>query len=418
MVTVEELVVKATPTGIEDVNDQMSEMEKSVEETTAKVDDQGSELSSMARKFKGAMAAIVAGIAVGAAGVLSKVPSLGGVIDGLAAIFNALALQLDGKLRPTLNKISTAFFDVARAIAQGNYSQAVNRIKQLVMELTGLENLNAKTIIAKIQSIAYDALGDFTRFLTDALNSITIQDIENAFSRVIELIRFAITNGFRLLQKEVDWKSLMVALLRFLGKAVIALSNVVREEIVAPLTRFIENNWRDWLDSAIQLAYGLIQTLIKGIKERMPVWKQRIKDYITSKVEDILDDFVEDAKGFGKDLIDEMVDGIEEKKQDLIDKVQTLMSDVRSYFPGSPAETGPLSDIDESGPGMVDTFESGISNQTRLTKPVGDRTMDQRASAAIGRTDRRTVISIDGREVERATQSYRDNGTDLRGRYG
>jgi len=418
MVTVEELVVKATPTGIEDVNDQMSEMEKSVEETTAKVDDQGSELSSMARKFKGAMAAIVAGIAVGAAGVLSKVPSLGGVIDGLAAIFNALALQLDGKLRPTLNKISTAFFDIAKAIAQGNYGKAFKRLKQLVRELTGLEDLSPENIIGKIQEIVVSGFGNLTDFITKTLNNISQEDMEKFMTRVIEVLKFSIKNGIRLLKKEVDWKELLLAILRFMGRRARATSNVVREEIVAPLTRFIENNWRDWLDSAIQLAYGLIQTLIKGIKERMPVWKQRIKDYITSKAEDILDDFVEDAKGFGTGLIDEMVDGIEEKKQDLIDKVQTLMSDVRSYFPGSPAETGPLSDIDESGPGMVDTFESGISNQTSLTKPVSDRTMDQRASAAIGRTDRRTVISIDGREVERATQSYRDNGTDLRGRYG
>lgn len=417
MVTVEELVVKATPTGIDDVNDEMQKMEKSVDETTEKVDDQGSKLSGMARKFKGAMGAIIAGIAVGAAGVLSKVPSLGGVVDGLAAIFDALALQLDGELRPTLNKISTAFFDIARAIAKGDYDKAVKRLKELIKNLLDVEDLDAKTVIAKIQSIITDGLSKLTEFITKELNNISQKEIEKALTKVIELIRFGITNGLKLLKNEVDWKALFFAILRFLGRAAKASANVIDREIVQPLTRYIENNWRDWLDSAIQLAYGLIQTLIKGIKERMPIWEQRVKDYITTKAENILNDFVEGAKAYGTGLIDEMIKGIKEEKSKLIDEVETLMSDVRGYFPGSVAETGPLSDINQSGPGLVNTFAGGIRTQPSL-QFTGGGTIDQRAGEAIDRTNRRTVVSIDGREVERATQSFRDNGTDLRGRYG
>jgi len=384
MVTIEELVIKATPKGISDVNDDLDSMEDSIEETTQKVEDQGSELSGMARKFKGAMAAIVAGIAIGAAGVLSKIPA-----------------------------------DVAQAIANGNYSEAIGRIKQLVMELTGLESLDAKTIIDKIQSIATDALGNFTTFLTNALNSISQEDIENALSKVVELIKFGLTNGFRLLKENVDWKSLLTSLIKFIGKTVRALGNVVKQDVVGPLTQFIEDNWRDWLDDAIDLAYGLIQTLIAGIKERMPLWKQRIKDYITSKAETILSDFVEDAKDFGSGIIDEMIQGIQDKKQDLIDKVEKVMGEVRSYFPGSPADTGPLSDLDETGPGMVETFSSGVSDSIgRIDGGMVDGDPNTGASRALARTSNRTVISIDGREVERATKTYRDNGTDLRGRYG
>jgi uncharacterized protein YoxC len=417
MVTVEELVVKATPKGVDDVNDEMQKMEKSVDETTEKVDDQGSKLSGMARKFKGAMGAIIAGIAVGAAGVLSKVPSLGGVVDGLAAIFDALALQLDGELRPTLNKISTAFFDIARAIAKGDYDKAVKRLKELVKNLLDVEDLDAKTVIAKLQSIIADGLGELLGFITKTLNNIPQRDIEKALTSLIELIRFGITNGLKLLKEEVDWKALLSALLRFLGRAARASAPVIDKKIVQPLTKFIENNWRDWLDDAIKLAHGLIQTLIKGIKERMPIWKQRVKDYITKKAENILDDLVEDAKDYGTGLIDEMIKGIKQEKSKLIDEVETLMSDVRGYFPGSVAETGPLSNIDESGPGLVNTFAGGIRTQPSL-QSTGGRTIDQRAGEAIDRTNRRTVVSIDGREVERATQSFRDNGTDLRGRYG
>jgi len=80
-----------------------------------------------------------------------------------------------------------------------------------------------------------------------------------------------------------------------------------------------------------------------------------------------------------------------------------------------------LSDLDETGPGLVDTFATGIeANVGRAQKagesvagaaqPEGESTQD----FAAGRTIENRLF-IDGREVTRGTEQYRNDETTRRG---
>jgi len=116
MVVAEELVVALRSEGARETKSDLDSVEASFEETSAAVEDQGAELTAFTSKFRGALTAAVAGLAIAGAGLLSQVPVIGELFDGLAAIIEAVAFQIDDVLRPVLSPISDALFDVAAAI--------------------------------------------------------------------------------------------------------------------------------------------------------------------------------------------------------------------------------------------------------------------------------------------------------------
>ena len=120
MVDVAEVVVRATPDGMDDVVSQTNEMESAVEDSTEEMDDQAEAMSDLSEKFQGAMSVAVTGLAVAAGGLLSQVPVLGEAFDGLFAIVDAVAFQMDQVLRPVLTPLTNLFLDIADAIFEAD----------------------------------------------------------------------------------------------------------------------------------------------------------------------------------------------------------------------------------------------------------------------------------------------------------
>jgi len=96
----EELVVKALPEGFGETNDKLEKTDEKFEQVSSSMEESTGLLSSLANKFGGALSAIVAGVAIATAGLLSQVPILGEVVSGLTSVINAVAFQLDKRLRP------------------------------------------------------------------------------------------------------------------------------------------------------------------------------------------------------------------------------------------------------------------------------------------------------------------------------
>lgn len=113
---VETLVVRARPEGVDETAGEIGRLESSVGDTTDAMDDQGEEMQAISRRWQGAMQAIVAGLAVAAAGLLSKVPVVGELFGGLEAVISAVAFQMDQVLRPALQPVTDALFDLSEAI--------------------------------------------------------------------------------------------------------------------------------------------------------------------------------------------------------------------------------------------------------------------------------------------------------------
>ena len=116
MVTAEELVVSITSEGTQETQDDLEGVEGAMEDTADSAGDSADELEGFSKRFSGALSAAVAGLAVGAAGLLSQVPVIGEAMSGLFAIVEALAFQMDSVLRPVLSPIGDFFFDVANSV--------------------------------------------------------------------------------------------------------------------------------------------------------------------------------------------------------------------------------------------------------------------------------------------------------------
>jgi len=150
MTTVQEVVVKATPKGVQETTDQMDELEGSVSGIGEALKEQASGFSGVAKAFKGAMGAVVAGLAVSTGFLLSRVPVLGELFDGLVAVFDAVAFQLDQKLRPAITPVVNGLFDLSDAIFAGNWGKAQNIIASFV---TRVKNLDWQSIFQTVKQV-------------------------------------------------------------------------------------------------------------------------------------------------------------------------------------------------------------------------------------------------------------------------
>ncbi|UXF50527.1 hypothetical protein 7778G3F11_39 [Haloquadratum phage sp.] len=135
----EELVVKALPEGFGETNDKLETTDEKFEEVSGSMEESTGLLSSLANKFGGALSAIVAGVAVATAGILSQVPILGEVVSGLTSVINAVAFQLDKRLRPVLGPVRDGLFELAQAIFEGNFGKAESIIKDFVDAVASID---------------------------------------------------------------------------------------------------------------------------------------------------------------------------------------------------------------------------------------------------------------------------------------
>ncbi|AFH21594.1 hypothetical protein OSG_eHP5_00020 [environmental Halophage eHP-5] len=135
----EELVVKALPEGFGETNDKLETTDEKFEEVSGSMEESTGLLSSLANKFGGALSAIVAGVAVATAGILSQVPILGEVVSGLTSVINAVAFQLDKRLRPVLGPVRDGLFELAQAIFEGNFGKAESIIKDFVDAIVNID---------------------------------------------------------------------------------------------------------------------------------------------------------------------------------------------------------------------------------------------------------------------------------------
>ena len=109
MVTVSEVVVGVRSQGADDTKEDLEGVTDQTEKTTDKLEEQSEEMTEFAQEFSGALQAATVGLAAASAGLLSQVPVLGELFDGLFAIVNAVGIQMDQFLRPVHGSVSQFF---------------------------------------------------------------------------------------------------------------------------------------------------------------------------------------------------------------------------------------------------------------------------------------------------------------------
>jgi len=324
--------------------------------------DQASAMEDLSSEFAGALQVAAVGLAAASASLLSQVPVVGQLFDSLFAVVQAVAFQMDNVLRPVLGPISEGFFNLAGAISglEGPVGTVVGILGTLVAAASGVVGA-----IVGLNSVGLTSIG-----ILAGLKSIAA----------------------------------------VVGGALATLAGAISLPAVAVAA----------LAVAIGTALAVILTDFRGLRTKAI---DIITDWVGSAV-DLVSEFISDIVSFGSKifragvgLINSFIDGIKNRASALLDTVRGIMSDVRDFFPFSPAETGPLSDLDQTGPALINEFATGINSERKqATSATGSAMGSSGGNSRLPRARNTTTkLFIDGREAGRGTQKERFDESARRG---
>jgi len=288
---IQELVVRATPEGMSDVNDGLESVERKVGDTTRQVDKSAAALGGLARKFKGAMTVIIAGLAVGVAGVLSQVPVLGEAMDGLKSIFNALALQIDQRLRPFMNKLNQEFFELAGAIAEGDYEGVKEELTDIFNVFKGVDigkvigdfvsalqtlvsDINFEQLAGRLIEFQAQLRNRFIDAISNFANELSVSDVQNVAATIIRIIKKQLFTQLT----QVDWLQLLIAIIKLIGKIGAGVVMAIKNEIVDPLIGAIGKGFNNAIGAASEWGRNLLENFISGIKSKISELRSAVRD--------------------------------------------------------------------------------------------------------------------------------------------
>jgi phage-related protein len=154
--------------------------------------------------------------------------------------------------------------------------------------------------------------------------------------------------------------------------------------IINQIKRIVKRGFINFINAATKFLEGFVSNVVSLFGE------------IRNEVKTKFNNLIENATQFGKDFVSNFAEGIRDQIGEAIAAASDLANAVGSRI---------------SLPSV-----GGISTGGGLNSGGGTTTSS--AGAALARQEGRTVIEIEGRQVERATRDFRSDGTDLRGRYG
>lgn len=146
MPTVDELVVAMRADGMTETAEQTERVERQFEEATDTVGENADMMGGFATKWKGAMGAIIGGLAVAAGGLLSRVPVIGESMSLLSGIIDGLAFQIDKALRPSMTGFNEDLAETQREVYNAN-----GPLDALKKAFEGIDDAIENTAISTIQ---------------------------------------------------------------------------------------------------------------------------------------------------------------------------------------------------------------------------------------------------------------------------
>ena len=300
-------------------------------------------------------------------------------LDGIVQLVEKLAPEIaerlpkmiEGSLPGLLNAGAKAIEALAKGLLQALPS-LMPTITQLIIDLSKMIIQMAPEIIkCGIQLIVELALGiakalpDLIPAVIDAILTIvdTLTDPDNLMMLIdaaIEII-LALAEG------------LIEALPRLIEKA---------PEIVYNLVVAIIKAAPKLLQAGLELILVLLKGIVQGWGKMIEVGGQ-----IIDKVKSGFSQKVQDAKNWGRDMIQNFIDGILAKWNSLKQTVSNVAQTVKSFLGFSEPEEGPLSDFHTFAPDMMDLYAKGIDdNIGKVEASVEDvsRTVAGSFSADVG----------------------------------
>lgn len=360
---VQELLVQVSPEGVDETTRALEDQEESFTDMADTAEEESGRLADFSDRWQGAMGAVVAGLAVASAGLLSQVPVVGELMSGLFAIIEAIAFQMDQVLRPVLQPVTDAFFGLSNAIfeAEGILGIIIGVLGVLVVVLGAVAAVTfvASGAVAQL-TVAYGAASTAANVLTGALGTLATA----------------------------------------LGISTVAAGLLVGGLLVLA-----------------GLSLAALITDFMGIRTALVDLASLVLD-INLMIANAFTDLVSSAFGWGVDLMAEFAAGILANATAPIDAVAGVFDQVMGLI-GFDLRANDLM-AQRWGEDMVMHFGEGMKRGRRDALPDdllgSDGGGGGGAPAAPG--GRQMQLFIDGRQAEKGTRKHRDRQIKRRGRYG
>lgn len=367
-----ELAVALRGEGIDETEQDLRGVEGSFDDTSESVGESASEMEGFAQRWQGAMTAVVTGLAVAAAGLLSQVPVIGELMRGLVGILDAVAFQMDSVLRPVLLPLTEQFFELEAAIfeadgAMGTFIGVTATLASLLGILLGV----AASLGAVLPGLT----------MTGAVGKVI-----GAFTTLVKATATVVGALIGLL----TLPALLVGAFVLLTAAVLAftLAYITNFRGVRDMTdAFIDDildSFAAWLAGVTGISEDLIRKILEIAREPSQVLEQRFAELFST----ILDA----ARSWANSFV-----AIVERAVNTA--IEGIPSELRSEVG---LDTVSIDRPFGSGGGGGGTISGGMDSIRAFAAGGGDQ----------------IAVMLDGRRVDRGTRAHRDERTSARGQFG
>ena len=302
--------------------------------------------------------------------ILDLVMSILGAVG--KSILDNLDLIIDSVVE-IMKEVLAGILDALPDIVDATVELVVTMAGTIIDNLPTIIEAAIKVIVAVCQGLA-EALPALIPAIVDAVLLICdtiINNLDLVIDAAIQLI-VALAGG------------LIEALPRLLEKA---------PEILVSLVGAIIKEAPKLVEAALQLILALAEGLgsfFFKITEKGREMVDKVKEGFTEKLDN--------AKQWGKDMIQNFVDGITAKWADLKASVQNIAQTIKNLIGFSEPKEGPLSNFSTYAPDMIDLFIQGLQQgQRRLQTQLAETFDPSSITAGVGDV---TVGSAGGMAVE------------------
>jgi len=326
----------------------------------------------------------------------APIKTLIGILATVAAVITGLLLGPVGVLGATLGGLGVGAI-LALADFQ-KFKRGLTKVAQFVRENAPKAFKKFKSIITSVVSTAATKISKNLPKIVQKLIQIG-KDIVSKIATIVE------GTNFNQLGRDIVNKilSAISAFVGFVAPIVGDIIDVLQKE-------FEGYSWNQFGKDVIKLIATALSTTVTFIAGAADVLAQEIEDTIKET----------DWKQVGKDILKTLANGIKAGISFVTGAIDQTAQEISDHLPSSPAKKGPLSDIDEAGPGLVDEFAGGITSNLGKLKNAGQ----QAANAADGRGGQRTLpgsqttttqVFLNGRQLGQGTSGERFDESARRG---
>jgi TP901 family phage tail tape measure protein len=383
----------------------------------------------------------------------TQLDNLAGDITLFQSALEGAQIKISDGLSPTLREFvqfgTEGLTQVSEAFSEGGLSGAMDAFGQVLSDglamiidmLPQMIDAGMQLLMALVEGIIdnlpqlVDAAIEIITTLADGLSDALPELLPAALEAVLEIVDGLISNVDKLIDAAIE---IIIALADGLSDALPELLPAALEAVLEIVDGLISN-----VDKLIDAAIEIIIALADGLIESLPKLVEKAPEIILHLVEAIIkavpqlavaaleivttlaleianlffklievganlvksvkDGFsqkVQDAKNWGKDLIQNFIDGLLAKWNSLKQTVSNVAGTIKDFLGFSEPEEGPLSNFHTYAPDMMELFAKGINDNSNLIEDAFNDSLDfgiknvPFASSTYGAASAQTINAI------------------------